>query len=147
MASAPVKKVAFIGLGNMGFHMACNLIKKGGYAVAGFDVNASVLDKFKSEGGSVMKNAGDCAGADAVVTMLPSNQHVANTYLDPKSGVLACKDLSPNALLIDSSTVSPSVARTVSEAAAAKKFSFVDAPVSGGVNGAKAGTLTFMVVS
>jgi 3-hydroxyisobutyrate dehydrogenase len=144
---AQVKKVAFIGLGNMGYSMALNLLQKGGYAVAGFDVNKQVLDKFKSEGGSAMAAAQDCEGADAIVTMLPSNSHVVNTFLDPQRGILASKGLKPSALLIDSSTVSPAVARRVGEVAAEKKMTFVDAPVSGGVNGAKAGTLTFMVVS
>lgn len=144
---ASIKKVSFIGLGNMGYSMACNLMKKGGYAVRGFDVSAQTLDKFKSEGGSIMKSAQDCEDSDAIVTMLPSNPHVLATYLDQNKGVLNAKDLKAGAILIDSSTVNPSVSKQVYEAARAKKLIFVDAPVSGGVNGAKQGTLTFMVVS
>jgi 3-hydroxyisobutyrate dehydrogenase len=144
---ATIKKVSFIGLGNMGYSMAMNLMKKGGYVVRGFDVSSQTLDKFKSDGGSIMKTPQDCEDSDAIVTMLPSNPHVLSTYLDQKNGVIHSKDIRPGTILIDSSTVNPAVSKTVYEAAKEKKMTFVDAPVSGGVNGAKAGTLTFMVVS
>jgi len=139
------KKVAFVGLGNMGYHMAMNLLKHGGCSVSVYDINAAAVDKFKSEGGLAMKEPQDCEQADALITMLPSNSVVLSTFLDPKRGVLAAKQLKPNMLLIDSSTVSPSVSKTVQDVAKSRNVSFVDAPVSGGVNGAKAGTLTFMV--
>lgn len=77
-----------------------------------------------------------------VVTMLPSNPHVMEVYGGEK-GVF--HGAAPGALLIDASTIDPSVARGVGTQAAEKGFRFVDAPVSGGVGGAEAGTLTFMV--
>ncbi|MCV5639412.1 NAD(P)-binding domain-containing protein, partial [Escherichia coli] len=81
-------------------------------------------------------------GADVVVTMLPANQHVQSVYLG-QDGIL--DSVKSGTLLIDSSTIDPETARSVGEQAALRGISFVDAPVSGGVAGAAAGTLTFIV--
>lgn len=138
------KQVAVIGLGNMGLHMASNLVKKG-FSVRGYDISGKAMDALQKTGASVLGSPLDSADSDVVITMLPSNQTVMDTYLHPTNGIL--NGLAPGTVCIDSSTVSPSVARQVFEHAEKQSKVFVDAPVSGGVNGAKAGTLTFMVVS
>ena len=142
---------AVLGLGHMGGPMAVNLsraLAQSGGVVRGFDPDERAVRAAVGAGTGVV-GAGSAAeavdGADVVVTMLPNNAVVTKTYLDAASGVLAVGRLKPNALLVDSSTVSPNVARMVSEAASKAGKVFVDAPVSGGVNGAKQGTLTFMV--
>jgi len=132
--------IGFIGLGNMGGPMAANLVKAG-HAVAGFDLAESALAA-AAEAGVVIADSADVAvaEADAVVTMLPAGSHVRAAYLD---GILdAAAD---GALLIDSSTIDVATAREVAAAADARGFAMVDAPVSGGVAAAAAGTLTFMV--
>jgi 3-hydroxyisobutyrate dehydrogenase len=135
-------RVGFIGLGNMGLPMALNLVKAG-HAVQGFDLNADAVAKLVEAGGTAASSVHNAAsGVDVVVTMLPAGQHVRDVYTGA-GGVLASAD--PNTLLIDSSTIDVASARAVAEAAAAKKLLMIDAPVSGGVGGAQAGTLTFMV--
>ncbi|UEM24132.1 3-hydroxyisobutyrate dehydrogenase [Skermanella mucosa] len=134
--------VAFIGLGNMGLPMALNLVKAG-HEVVGFDVSASNLEGLTGAGGKAAASAGEAAaGADAVVTMLPAGQHVRQVYTG-EGGVIA--SAKPGALLIDCSTIDVDSARAVADAATGAGFAMVDAPVSGGVGGAAAGTLTFMV--
>ena len=134
--------IGFIGLGNMGGPMASNL-SSAGHAVAGFDVVASAVVRAVSNGvtaaASVANSAGEC---DVVITMLPAGEHVRQVYLGDE-GVLA--SAAPRTLLIDCSTIDVATARDVSEAAASRSFEMLDAPVSGGVGGAEAGTLTFMV--
>jgi 3-hydroxyisobutyrate dehydrogenase len=134
--------VAFIGLGNMGLPMAQNLLKAG-HTVQGFDVMTKNLDAAVAAGASAAKTAGEAAaGADIVVTMLPSAKIVRDVY-EGEGGVLA--RASRGALLIDSSTIDVGTARAVAAAAKAKGLDMLDAPVSGGTGGATAGTLTFMV--
>ncbi|KAH9261121.1 3-hydroxyisobutyrate dehydrogenase [Batrachochytrium salamandrivorans] len=147
--SSSVQRVSFIGLGNMGFHMASNLLKRG-IQVSGFDVNRNTLDLFEKQGGKVLEDVRQGVDdAQVIVSMLPSNQHVLSTYLDPSKGLLSHAKFprSSPVLLIDSSTVNPSVSKQVAAALSQVNptAQFVDAPVSGGVNGAKNGTLTFMV--
>jgi len=135
-------KIGFIGLGNMGLPMAQNLIKAG-HAVRGYDVAAAATDKLVAGGGSAANSAADaCEGAEVVVTMLPAGEHVREVYLGP-NGVLA--NVEEGALLIDSSTIDVASARAVAAAASERGLAMIDAPVSGGVAGAQAGTLTFMV--
>ena len=135
-------QVAFIGLGNMGLPMAQNLIKAG-HRVAGVDLSAAAKDKLKAAGGDIADNiATAVAQADVVVTMLPSGKEVRALYLGPAGIVDNAKQ---GALLIDSSTVDVESARAVAKSATEKSLPMVDAPVSGGVGGATAGTLTFMV--
>ena len=134
--------VAFIGLGNMGLPMAQNLLKAG-HTVQGFDVVAKNLDAAAAAGASAAKTAGDAAaGADIIITMLPSAKIVRDVY-EGEGGVLA--RAAKGALLIDSSTIDVGTARAVAAAAKAKGLDMLDAPVSGGTGGAAAGTLTFMV--
>jgi 3-hydroxyisobutyrate dehydrogenase len=135
-------RIGFIGLGNMGLPMAANLVKAG-HQVTGFDVVAPLRDKLGAAGGTASESvAAACSGAEAVVTMLPAGAHVREVYTAP-GGVLAAA--AAGAILIDSSTIDVSTAREVAARAAEKGLAMVDAPVSGGVGGAQAGTLTFMV--
>ncbi|MDX1456604.1 MAG: 3-hydroxyisobutyrate dehydrogenase [Marinobacter sp.] len=134
-------KIAFIGLGHMGGPMAANLVKAG-HEVTVFDLAKEAL-QHAVEAGAVAADSGQAAAADkdCVITMLPAGQHVEAVYLGD-SGLLA--NLSPETLVIDSSTIAPETARKVAEAANERGITFLDAPVSGGVGGAKAGTLTFI---
>jgi 3-hydroxyisobutyrate dehydrogenase len=135
-------RIGFLGLGNMGMPMAQNLLKAG-HAVAGFDVVVASLDKLNAAGGTAAASVAQaCAGAEAVITMLPAIQQVRDVYLDPQ-GVIA--SVAPGTLLIDSSTIDVDTARAVSAAAEARGLAMLDAPVSGGIAGAHAASLTFMV--
>ena len=133
-------KIAFIGLGNMGGPMAANLLKAQ-HQVAAFDLSANALDAAVASGAS---RAADVAtavkGAEVVITMLPAGKHVREVYEGAVLGAAA-----KGALLIDCSTIDVDSARHVAVAAAKAGLDMVDAPVSGGVGGAAAGTLTFMV--
>jgi 3-hydroxyisobutyrate dehydrogenase len=133
-------RVAFIGLGNMGGGMAANLAKKG-HDVRAFDLSADALEKAKAAGCLPVESAAAaCDGAEAVVTMLPAGTHVESVYTDSVFGVAP-----PSAILMDCSTIDVTTAKRVGEAALAKGLTMVDAPVSGGIAAANAGTLTFMV--
>ncbi|HWF96760.1 MAG TPA: 3-hydroxyisobutyrate dehydrogenase [Xanthobacteraceae bacterium] len=135
-------QIGFIGLGNMGLPMAQNLIKAG-HPVCGYDVNAAALDKFSAAGGISVRSLDVASmGVDLVITMLPAREQVREVYLAP-GGVLA--STKPGTLLIDCSTVDVETARAVAAAANVNELEMLDAPVSGGVAGAEAGTLTFMV--
>jgi 3-hydroxyisobutyrate dehydrogenase len=135
-------RIGFIGLGNMGLPMATNLVKAG-HQVAGFDVVASLTGKLTTIGGIAAETvAAACRGADAIITMLPAGEHVRDVYCT-RGGVIDAAGA--GALLIDSSTIDVATAREVAARAAGKGLAMVDAPVSGGVAGAQAGTLTFMV--
>ncbi len=135
-------RIGFIGLGNMGMPMAQNLLKAG-HQVEGVDVFPAAVEKLVAAGGSAAETARIAAArADVVVTMLPSGKEVREVYLGP-GGVI--QNANPGTLLIDSSTIDVETARDVAAAALAKDLLMIDAPVSGGVTGAQAGTLTFMV--
>ena len=135
-------KIGFIGLGNMGLPMAGNLVKAG-HAVSGFDLNEDAGARHAAEGGTRAHSISDaCQDADAVITMLPAGEQVREVYIGD-DGVLAA--VAPATLLVDSSTIDVETARAVAQAAQARGLAMVDAPVSGGVAGAQAATLTFMV--
>lgn len=138
-------RIAFIGLGNMGAPMASNLLKAG-HEVSVFDLVESAMQRLASEGAKAANSAVEAAyGAEVVVSMLPAGTHVRKLYLghQDQTGLLEAFDTQP--LVIDASTIAPEDARVVAEAAHKRGISFLDAPVSGGVGGAKAGTLTFIV--
>jgi 3-hydroxyisobutyrate dehydrogenase len=135
-------QLGFIGLGNMGLPMAQNLLKRG-HAVCGYDVSAAALDRFSAAGGTAVRSLDvACMGVDSIITMLPAGQEVREVYLGA-GGVLA--SAAHGTLLIDCSTVDVDTARAAAAAAAVNELDMIDAPVSGGVAGAQAGTLTFMV--
>src|SRR5688500_20333662 len=133
-------RIAFIGLGNMGGGMAANLVKAG-HEVRAFVRSAEALDKAERSGCLPMCSAGEAVeDVDAVVTMLPAGKHVRQVY---ETSVIGAAPT--GAILIDCSTIDVATAREESEKAAAAGYRMVDAPVSGGIAAADAGTLTFMV--
>lgn len=137
-----MSKVAFIGLGNMGGPMAHNLVKAG-HTVTGFDLSAEALKALAAAGGTAASSAAEAVvGAEVVVSMLPASQHVAGLYLG-EAGLFS--QLPAGTLVIDSSTIAAETSRQVGKAAAENGIKFLDAPVSGGVGGAIAGTLSFIV--
>ncbi len=130
--------IAFIGLGNMGNPMAANLVKAG-HDVRGFDLVPQNLETARANGLAVAASAAEAVkGADAVVTMLPAGKHVLAVYADIVPAA------AQGTLFIDSSTIDVESARKAHGIAAGAGMLSVDAPVSGGVGGAAAGTLTFM---
>jgi 3-hydroxyisobutyrate dehydrogenase len=135
-------RIGFIGLGNMGLPMAQNLLKAG-HQVEGVDVNPAAVEKLKAAGGAGVETAkGAASRADVVITMLPSGKEVRDVYLG-SSGII--ENTNSGTLLIDCSTIDVETARAVAAAAEKKGLLMLDAPVSGGVGGATAATLTFMV--
>ena len=135
---AEMSIIGFIGLGNMGLPMAVNL-KKAGHAVQAFDTVTAALETAKSEGMEICGSAGDAAkGADVILTMLPNGEIVSAVY---EQIIPAAKD---GAVLIDSSTIDVTSAKAAHSRAASAGLHPIDAPVSGGIGGAAAGTLTFM---
>jgi 3-hydroxyisobutyrate dehydrogenase len=135
--------VGFIGLGNMGAPMAANLAKAG-HRVIGYDINASAVQALTAAGGQAATSAAEATrGADVVITMLPAGEHVRDVWLHQGGLIEAVKSGAP--LLIDCSTIDVESARVVTEAARVAGLEMLDAPVSGGVGGATAATLTFMV--
>ncbi len=127
-------KIGFIGLGNMGGPMARNLAAAG-HQVAGFDLAAPQI-----EGVTPAATAAEAAaGAEVVITMLPNGQILRAVAAE------VIPAMAPGAVLCDCSTVDVDSARAVAEQAVAAGLGALDAPVSGGVGGAAAGTLTFMV--
>ena len=136
-----MKKVGFIGLGNMGLPMAANLLKAG-IEIDAFDISKESLQAAKKLGMNVKESPnGVLENIDALITMLPSNDAVKDVFID--GDIL--EKLDKKVLVIESSTISPSLAKTVAEKAVLKEISILDAPVSGGVKGAELGTLTFIV--
>ncbi|XP_062012598.1 probable 3-hydroxyisobutyrate dehydrogenase, mitochondrial isoform X1 [Rosa rugosa] len=152
--SSQFETVGFIGLGNMGSRMANNLIKAG-YQVAVHDINCNAMKKFSDIGAATKETPTEVAEAsDVVITMLPTSSHVYDVYTGP-NGLLYGGNLRPR-LFIDSSTIDPQTSRKLSTIVSNctlkeqkedhwKKPALLDAPVSGGVLAAEAGTLTFMV--
>lgn len=137
--------IAFIGLGNMGSPMAHNLITAG-FNLQIFDLVEELTRPLAEQGALVCHSLQQVVeNADVVITMLPAGEHVRSVYLgnENDSGLLSY--VAPGTLMIDSSTIDPESARAVGSAAQKQSLEFVDAPVSGGVAGAKAGTLTFIV--
>ncbi|HEX4042901.1 MAG TPA: 3-hydroxyisobutyrate dehydrogenase [Xanthobacteraceae bacterium] len=131
--------IGFIGLGNMGAPMAANLVKSGDH-VLGFDLVPGLCDAAARDGVQIVANARSTVeDADVVITMLPAGEHVLSVW----------NDIVPRArqgtLFIDCSTIDVANARKAHALAAARGIATLDAPVSGGVGGAKAASLTFMV--
>ncbi|MDE8344568.1 MAG: 3-hydroxyisobutyrate dehydrogenase [Acidocella sp.] len=133
-------KIACLGLGNMGLPMAINLLKAG-HLVVGYDVAPAARDAARAAGITLAPDAATAvAGADVVLTMLPNGNLVLDLYI---SGILTAAP--PGCLFIDSSTIDVASARAAHDLAQKAGQTSLDAPVSGGVGGASAGTLTFMV--
>ncbi|MFS0718556.1 3-hydroxyisobutyrate dehydrogenase [Arthrobacter sp. 1P04PC] len=143
--------IAFLGLGHMGGPMAVNLVKAG-YTVTGYDVVPAALEAARAHGIATADTAAEAvAGAAVVLTMLPSGKHLLDAYRgtpggpgqQSQEGLLA--GAAPGTMFLDCSTINVDEAREASALAVEAGHRAVDAPVSGGVVGAEAGTLTFMV--
>ena len=147
MSASAGKRVGFIGMGNMGLPMATNLAKAG-FHVKGFDKSLADESKLKA-----VKDAGivpqanvssTCKEVDYIVTSLPATQNVEEVLM-ADDGIL--NSASEGTVICDVSTISPIASGEFADAARKKGMTFVDSPMSGGVAGATAGTLTFMVGS
>ncbi|MCV7421644.1 3-hydroxyisobutyrate dehydrogenase [Mycobacterium yunnanensis] len=131
--------IAFLGLGNMGGPMAANLVAAG-HVVRGFDLVDALRDAAEASGVTVVTSGAEAVdGADVVITSLPNGAIVRACYDDVLSAA------KPGTLFVDTSTISVDDARALNALAVAHGHDHVDAPVSGGVKGATAGTLAFMV--
>jgi 3-hydroxyisobutyrate dehydrogenase len=134
-------KIAFFGLGHMGGPMAANLLKAG-HEVTVFDLQPALVDALAGQGALAVQSPVDAvADAEVVISMLPSGQAVASLYLG-EQGILP--HIAQDALIIDCSTIDAATAIRVAGAAKQAGVPMIDAPVSGGVAGAAAGTLTFI---
>ena len=132
-------RIGFIGLGNMGLPMALNLVKAG-HSVQAFDTAAAAVQAARAGGVTIAPTAVDAGlGADVVLTMLPSGPIMLQVLAE------VLPSLGPDTLLIDCSTVDIDSCHRAHDLAASRGFMALDAPVSGGVGGAQAATLTFMV--
>ncbi|MEC3954738.1 3-hydroxyisobutyrate dehydrogenase [Nocardia sp. CDC153] len=132
-------KVGFLGLGHMGGPMAANLVKAG-YDVLAFDPVPAAQAQARADGATVVATAAEAVSAsDVVITMLPNGRIVLDLYNEVLSAA------KPGTLFVDCSTIDVADAKQAAELAAATGHRALDAPVSGGVAGAAAGTLTFMV--
>lgn len=137
-----MKKIGFVGLGNMGLPMSKALIEAD-YEVSGFDLNEEAVAEFEKAGGKAKDTLKEIvAASDVVFTSLPSNEAVEAVFLG-EDGLVNNSDDSK--ILVDTSTVAPEVNQKLSKAAEEKGVPFLAAPVSGGVIGAVNKTLTFMV--
>lgn len=137
-----MKNIAFIGLGNMGGPMAANLVRNGESVVV-FDLVADAVKQLEDKGAMAAASPQEAVkNADVVVTMLPAAQHVKSLYLG-EQGIIA--HAKTGALFIDCSTIDAQSAKEVGVGAINAGYAFIDAPVSGGVAGAAAGTLTFIM--
>ncbi|MFJ8043593.1 3-hydroxyisobutyrate dehydrogenase [Kitasatospora sp. NPDC096147] len=133
------RRIGFVGLGNMGGPMAANLVKAG-HTVTGYDLSASALEAAAGHGVLIAASAAEAvAGAEVVITMLPSGRHVLESYRELTAAA------PEGALFVDCSTIAVGDARIAADLARTAGHRALDAPVSGGVPGAEAGTLTFMV--
>lgn len=134
--------IGFIGLGNMGGPMARNLVKAG-HTLKVFDLSDKAVSALVDVGAQKAATATDAAkDVDFVVTMLPAGEHVRSVYLGENGLISVARK---GTVFIDSSTIDVPSARDVIAAASSVGMAMIDAPVSGGVGGAEAGTLTFMV--
>ena len=135
----PIERVAFIGIGNMGWPMAANLIRAG-FAMTVTDVTPGLAGKFAGEiGGRAASDAADAVGgADAVVTILPTSKHVAEVI----ASILPA--LATGAMIVEMSSGVPSVTRDLAGQVAAAGAVMIDCPVSGGVARAKTGELAIL---
>ena len=136
------EKIGFVGLGMMGLPRARNLVEDG-YSVNVFDLNDATVNAAKDFGASSSDSAADTASlSDIVITMVPDSEHV-EAVIAGDNGIL--EGLKPGSVVIDMSTIDPEMGKKMANLIEAKGSNFVDAPVTGGVGGAEAGTLSILV--
>ncbi|MGF1659902.1 MAG: 3-hydroxyisobutyrate dehydrogenase [Rubrimonas sp.] len=137
-----MRRIGFIGLGNMGAPMARNLLKAG-FAVRAFDLDADALEAARAAGAEAANSIQDAVrDVEAVVTALPAARHVRAALTGPEGAFAAARR---GGLFVDCSTIDVETARALAAEAEAAGHQMLDSPMSGGVGGAEAGTLTFMV--
>lgn len=137
-----MKKIGFLGLGNMGLPMAKNL-KKADFSLKGYDVLSRTRDEARACGIDVVEKMIEAVrDVDFIISMVPEGKHARTVYLGDE-GVL--RHASPSTIIIDCSTIDVETSREIHSAAERLGFKMLDAPVSGGVGGAEMATLTFMV--
>ena len=141
-----IRKVAFVGVGNMGNPMAGHLVKAG-FDVTVFDIRPEIAHAFVTQhGGRVARSLAEVAeGAQAVITMLPNDKVVRQAVLGDGSENCVAAGLAAGAIVIDMSTSDPTGTRGLAEALEPRDIAVIDAPVMGGVVFAKDGTLDIMV--
>ena len=136
-----MKKIGFIGLGNMGLPMANN-ISKAGIEVNAFDLSEKALKQAENLGMSIKQDSKSVLeDIDALITMLPNGSSVEKIFLEDN----LLEVINKRTLIIESSTISPGISKKISTIAKNHGISMLDAPVSGGVKGAELGNLTFIV--
>ena len=136
-----MKKIGFIGLGNMGLPMANN-ISKAGIEVNAFDISEKALKQAENLGMSIKQDSKSVLeDIDALITMLPNGSSVEKIFLEDN----LLEVINKRTLIIESSTISPEISKKISTIAKNYGISMLDAPVSGGVKGAELGNLTFIV--
>jgi 3-hydroxyisobutyrate dehydrogenase len=136
------EKIGFIGLGTMGKPMGFNLMKAG-YELMVYDINPKPVKEFQEKGAAVGQSIREVAGkSDVVITMLPNSGDVETVVLK-EGGVM--EGLRSHSIVIDMSTIDPSVSRKIAKVLREREIHMLDAPVSGGQMGAEAGTLAIMV--
>ncbi|MEL6963468.1 MAG: NAD(P)-binding domain-containing protein, partial [Pseudomonadota bacterium] len=136
-----MKKIGFIGTGVMGLPMARNVIK-GGFEVTAFDINADALQTLRQDGGGVADNAkGAAQDADVVITMLPNGDHVLNAVFGPNGAI---EGMGPQTVLVDMSTILPTVTDEIASRLSETGHRMVDAPVGRTSRHAEEGKLLIM---
>ena len=136
-----MSNIAFIGLGNMGGPMAANLMTAG-HSLTVFDLSEAAMQALAEKGARCASSDLEAIeGAEVILSMLPAGKHVAGLYLG-ENGLIA--KAAKGTLILDCSTIDAETARQVGAAAEAAGLAMLDAPVSGGVKAAQAGTLAFM---
>ncbi len=137
----PNQKIGFIGLGNMGREMAANLLKKG-YELVVRDQNSETVEQFVSQlGGRAAKADADFSEVDILILMLPSGP-IVKSVLSDSNGITSA--LKPGAFIVDMSSSAPDIYPALAEVLSQRDLHLIDAPVSGNVSGAAAGTLSIM---
>lgn len=136
------ERIGFVGLGMMGLPMAKNLIEAS-YGVTVFDLNDETVISAKAFGASSAASASETAStSDIIITMVPDSHHVEVVIAGP-DGIL--EGINAGSVVIDMSTIDPEMGKKMANLIEAKGSYFVDAPVTGGVGGAEAGTLSILV--
>ncbi len=140
--SAPQKTIGFVGIGTMGKLMSQNLIKAG-FPLIAYDINPKPLEELRGKGAAVGHSSKEVARqSDIIITMLPNSADVEKAILGENGVIEGAKS---NSIVIDMSTVDPSVSRKMAQILLPKKIKMLDAPVSGGPPRAETGTLSIMV--
>ena len=136
------ERIGFVGLGMMGMPMSRNLVEAG-YAVTVFDLDGAAIDQALTFGASPASSGAEVAAqSDIIITMVPDSPHVEAAIAGP-DGIL--EGVKAGSVVIDMSTISPATGKKMAALLEEKSVNFVDAPVTGGVEGAEAGTLSILV--